>query len=82
MTSHRLAWRDYRRFTSGGRHGPRSESQLRAGESRCLFFSFVDSEPHKLTRQCTYRIQFSLTRRTLDAGPAEFDNAREIFVVS
>ncbi|KAG1734369.1 hypothetical protein EDD22DRAFT_925852 [Suillus occidentalis] len=41
MTSHRLVWRDYRRLTSGGRHGPRSEFQLRAGESRCLLFHLL-----------------------------------------
>jgi hypothetical protein len=82
MASHRLAWRNRRRLTSGGRHGPRSESQLCLGGSRCLFFSFDGSEPHKLTRQCTYRIESSLTRPTLDAGLAKFDNAREMFVVS
>jgi hypothetical protein len=50
--------------------------------SQDVFFSFVGLEPYKLTRHCTYGIQFSLTRRTLDARLAEFDNAREVFVVS
>ncbi|KAG1738577.1 hypothetical protein EDD22DRAFT_335722 [Suillus occidentalis] len=60
----------------------RSLDYVLVSSNICFFSSFDCSELHKLTRQCAYRIRSSLTRRTLDGGPAKFDSAQEMFVVS